>query len=204
MLSREIDLLYLAYLEKQVDPELLKKITALGNKVEQDFNVYRAIVDGKEMTDSEVRKVLKESKDSKRRQAVWEASKAVGAKVSGDLRELVKLRNEAATKLGFKNYHALQLYLNEQNGDEIIKLFDELDTLTREPFAAAKAEIDEKLAKDYGIKTGCGLCPGITTIPFSRNRPASLRRISTLPMPRPIFCSSFAPSIRALSYPSMT
>ncbi len=71
-------MLYLAYLEKQVNPELLKKITALGNKVEQDFNVYRAKVDGKEMTDSQVRKVLKESKDSKRRQAVWEASKAVG------------------------------------------------------------------------------------------------------------------------------
>ncbi len=152
LLTREIDLLYLAYLEKQVDPELLKKITALGNKVEQDFNVYRAQVDGKEMTDSQVRKVLKESKDSKRRQAVWEASKAVGAKVSGDLHELVKLRNEAATKLGFKNYHALQLYLNEQNGDDVIKLFDELDALTREPFAAAKAEIDQKLAKDYGIK----------------------------------------------------
>ena len=50
-----------------------------------------------------------------------EASKAVGAQVSSDLHELVKLRNEAAQKLGFKNYHALQLYLNEQNGDEIIK-----------------------------------------------------------------------------------
>ena len=151
-LSREIDLLYLAYLEKQVDPELLKKMVALGNKVEKDFNVYRAKVDGKEMSDSEVRKVLKESKDSARRKAVWEASKAVGAQVSTDLHELVKLRNEAAQKLGFKNYHALQLYLNEQNGDDIIKLFDELDALTREPFAAAKAEIDQKLAKDYGVK----------------------------------------------------
>ena len=28
----------------------------------------------------------------------------------------------------------MQLSLNEQNGDELIKLFDELDELTREPF----------------------------------------------------------------------
>ena len=152
LVARQIDLLYLAYLEKQVDPELLKKMVALGNKVEKDFNVYRARVDGKEMTDSEVRKVLKESKDSARRKAVWEASKEVGAQVASQLRDLVKLRNQAAQKLGFKNFHALQLYLNEQNGDEIIKLFDELDALTREPFAAAKAEIDQKLARDYGIK----------------------------------------------------
>jgi peptidyl-dipeptidase A len=152
ILAREIDLLYLNYLEKQVDPALLKKLTALSNKVEQAFNVYRAKVDGKEMTDSEVRKVLKTSKSSERRQAVWEASKAVGAMVAPDLKELVKLRNEAAVKLGFKNFHALQVYLNEQNGDDLIKLFDELDELTREPFRAAKAEIDAKLAADCGIK----------------------------------------------------
>ncbi len=151
VLAREIDLLYLGYLEKQVDPELLKKMSALGNKVEKDFNVYRARVDGKEMTDSEVRKVLKESTDSARREQVWSASKAVGGQVSADLKALVKLRNEAAVKLGFKNFHALQLYLNEQNGDDIIKLFDELDELTRGPFAAAKAGIDQKLAKNYNL-----------------------------------------------------
>jgi peptidyl-dipeptidase A len=151
ILAREIDLLYLTYLEKQVDPALLKKMTAISNKVEKAFNVFRAKVDGKEMTDSEVRKVLKTSKNSERRQAVWEASKAVGGVLAGDLRELVKVRNEAAVKLGFKNYHQLQLFLNEQNGDDLIKLFDELDDLTREPFRAAKKEIDAKLAADCGI-----------------------------------------------------
>src|SRR5438552_3662266 len=99
ILAREIDLLYLTYLEKQVDPVLLKKMTALSNKVEKAFNVFRAKVDGKEMTDSEVRRVLKTSKSSERRQAVWEASKAVGSVLAGDLRELVKVRNEAAVKL---------------------------------------------------------------------------------------------------------
>ena len=52
------------YLEKQVDPELLRQITAKANAIEKAFNAYRAKVDGREMTDSEVRKVLKESEDS--------------------------------------------------------------------------------------------------------------------------------------------
>src|SRR5438876_6406739 len=134
IVARQIEVLYLAYLEKQVDPALLKKMVALSNKVEKEFNVFRAQIDGKEMSDSEVRRVLKTSKDSERRRAVWEASKAVGDVVEADLRALVKLRNEAATTLGFKNYHALQLFLNEQDGDELIKLFDELDSLTRDPF----------------------------------------------------------------------
>jgi len=171
ILAREIDLLYLTYLEKQVDPALLKKMTALSNKVEKAFNIYRAKVDGKEMTDSEVRKVLKTSKSSERRQAVWEASKAVGAMIAADLKELVKVRNEAATKLGFKNYHALQLFLNEQNGDDLIKLFDELDDLTRAPFHAAKAEIDARLAADCGIAVA-ELRPWHYHDPFFQESPA--------------------------------
>lgn len=151
LLSRAIDVIYLAYLEKQVDPALLKAMVAKANGVEQAFNVYRAKVDGKELSDSEVRKVLKESKDPARRQAVWEASKGVGGVVEKDLKELVKLRNQAAKKLGFANFHAMQLYLNEQNGDDLIKLFDELDELTREPFRQSKAEIDERLAANCGI-----------------------------------------------------
>ena len=77
--------------------------------------------------DSEVREVLKKSASSERRQAVWEASKRVGKAVEADLKELVQLRNEAARKLGFKNFHALQLHLSEQDGEQLIRLFDELD-----------------------------------------------------------------------------
>ena len=151
ILRREIDVLYLMYLEKQVDPDLLKKITAKANAIEQAFNVFRAKVGGKEMTDSEVRKVLKESKDSAQRKAVWEASKAVGGAVEKDLKELVGFRNEAARQLGFKDYHVMQLYLNEQSQDQVLALFDRLDELTREPFRRAKAEIDAKLAQNCGV-----------------------------------------------------
>jgi peptidyl-dipeptidase A len=152
VVARAIDVIYLAYLEKQVDPALLKKMTAKANAVEKAFNVFRARVDDREMTDSDVRKVLKESRDSDRRRAVWEASKKVGKVVEADLKELVKLRNEAAVKLGFANYHRLMLYLNEQNGKDLIELFDRLDELTREPFRRAKADIDRQLARMLGVK----------------------------------------------------
>jgi peptidyl-dipeptidase A len=150
---RAIDVIYLLYLEKQVDPELLRKMTALSSSVEKKFSTFRARVGDKEMPDAEVRKVLKTSKLSERRQEVWQAAKEVGKVVEPELKELVKLRNEAAKKLGFANYHAMQLYLNEQNGEDLIRLFDRLDELTREPFTKAKAEIDIELARNCGIKT---------------------------------------------------
>jgi peptidyl-dipeptidase A len=153
ILARTIDVLYLLYLEKQVDAALLKKMVAKANAIEEKFNKFRARVDGREMTDNEVRNVLKTSTDSARLEAVWAASKAVGAEVAAELKELVRLRNQAAVQLGFKNFHALQLTLNEQDGGQLLKLFDELDELTRAPFAAAKADLDARLAQRYRLQT---------------------------------------------------
>ncbi|MBL9122103.1 MAG: M2 family metallopeptidase [Planctomycetaceae bacterium] len=147
LVARQIKILYLQYLSKQVDPELLAKMVAKANAVEQAFNIYRPTVEGQELSDNDVRQVLRRSTDSARRRAVWEASKGVGAVVAADLRGVVDLRNEAARKLGFKNYHVMQLSLAEQSQEQVIKLFDELDELTREPFRQAKAEIDGRLAE---------------------------------------------------------
>ena len=169
--AREIDVLYLMYLEKQVDPELLKKITAKANLIEKTFNGYRARVDGREMTDSEVRKVLKESRNPTERKTVWEGSKAVGPLVEADLKVLVKLRNQAAHKLGFADYHKLQLHLNEQTQDQVLKLFDELDQLTREPFARLKREIDARLAEQSGVSID-ELRPWHYQDPFFQEAPA--------------------------------
>lgn len=171
VVARAIDVLYLAYLEKQVDPELLKRMVAKSNTVEKTFNVFRAKVDGQELPDSKVREALKTSNDSARRQAVWEASKVVGQQVEKDLRELVALRNQAAAKLGFKNFHQMMLFLNEQNSEDLLKLFDELDELTRAPFLAAKAEIDAKLAARYGVKAEA-LMPWHYHDPFFQDSPA--------------------------------
>lgn len=151
LLARQIELLYLQALAKQVDPELLKRMLARANAIEQQFNAYRARVADQQLTDSQVRRVLKESHDSAQRRAVWEASKRVGELVAGDLLALVEMRNQAARELGFADYHAMQLRLSEQDPEDLVRLFDELDRLTREPFAQLKQQLDRDLACRYGI-----------------------------------------------------
>jgi peptidyl-dipeptidase A len=148
---RSIELLYRSYLEKQLDTELLGQMNKRSSDVEEQFNNYRAKVQDKERTENQVRDILAQSLNSDHLREAWEASKGVGALVEKDLHALVKLRNQAAVKLGFKNFHEMQLYLNEQDADSLMKLFDELDTLTREPFLAAKKDIDERLAKRYKL-----------------------------------------------------
>ncbi|HEV7224636.1 MAG TPA: M2 family metallopeptidase [Pirellulales bacterium] len=151
LLARQIHILYLQALPKQVDPDLLKQMVARGNAIEKRFGVFRAKVEGKELPDSEVRKILKQSRDSNERRAVWEASKVVGGEVEQELRTLVELRNKAARELDFADYHAMQLEINEQSQEQVVQLFDDLDKLTRGPFQAAKREIDSHLAEMYKI-----------------------------------------------------
>ncbi len=151
LLRRQMELLYLRYLSKQVDPDLLRRMTDKANAIEHAFNLFRAKVGDQELKDSEVRDILKKSSDSQERQAAWEASKEVGRVLEQDLRELVQLRNESARKLGFENYHVMQLSLSEQSPQDVLKLFDQLEALTRAPFQLAKAEIDQRLAAQYRI-----------------------------------------------------
>ncbi|HEX7448499.1 MAG TPA: M2 family metallopeptidase, partial [Pirellulales bacterium] len=172
LLARQVRLLYLQALPKQVDPDLLKQMVARANAIEMRFNVFRAKVGGRELPDSEVRKILKQSRDSDERRAVWEASKQVGGEVEQDLRTLVGLRNQSARELGFADYHAMQLELNEQTQSQVLKLFDELDRLTRQPFAeVVKADIDRRLAKMYGVAVD-ELQPWHYQDPFFQEAPA--------------------------------
>jgi peptidyl-dipeptidase A len=171
LLARQIRLLYLQAVPKQVDPELLQQMVARANGIEKQFNVFRARVKGGELADSAVKKVLKQSRNSDERRAVWEASKEVGQVVEQDLRTLVGMRNQAARQLGFADYHAMQLELNEQSQEQVVRLFDQLDELTREPFRAAKREIDLRLAENCGVSVD-ELRPWHYHDPFFQESPA--------------------------------
>jgi peptidyl-dipeptidase A len=151
MLARQLEVLYHEYLAKQIAPDKLEAMIRLSNATEKKFATFRAEVGGRKLTDNEIEDVLKTSKNSAELEAAWTASKKVGALVSEDVLALVRMRNESARKLGFANYHAMQLELSEQDPAAIEKLFDELDVLTRDAFAGLKGEIDAYLSKRLGV-----------------------------------------------------
>ncbi|NOZ63111.1 MAG: M2 family metallopeptidase [Calditrichaeota bacterium] len=168
--KRQLEVLYNAYLGNQVDPDLLEKMVKKSSEVENKFSVFRATLNGKKVTDNEIIKILKKETDSRKRREAWMASKQVGQQVADDLIQLVKLRNAAAHQLGFDNYYVMSLTLGEQNLDDLTKIFDELDELTREPFKKMKAELDSILAEYYGIGAE-GLMPWHYHDPFFQEGP---------------------------------
>ncbi|MGE5497599.1 MAG: M2 family metallopeptidase [Syntrophothermus sp.] len=150
--KRELDVLYLAFLENQIDDKKLEQMINMRTEIENKFSTYRTEVPGKKLTDNEVEEVLKTSTDNSELKEVWLASKKIGGVVAGDVIKLAKLRNASAKELGFKNFHDMSLRLSEQDPDQIEKLFDELDQLTRPAFIKLKKQMDTFLAKRYNIK----------------------------------------------------
>lgn len=152
LLKRQLDVIYNAYLSNQIDSTLLEKRIKMEMDIEKKYSNFRADVNGKTLTDNEVEDILKSSTNTKLLQQTWEAHKEIGNLVASDIIELVKLRNEIAKQLGFDNYHSMSLKLGEQDPEEISRLFDELDELTRNSFAGLKDEIDNYLSNRLKIE----------------------------------------------------
>jgi peptidyl-dipeptidase A len=151
ILNRELEVLYLRFLANQVDTAKLNAVNALQNQIEQKYGNFRAEVNGKKLTDNEIEDILVKSTNSEELKAAYLAHKKIGTIVDKDIIRLVKMRNEIARELGFKNYHDMSLKLSEQNPEEISTLFDELDNLTKDSFAKEKDKMDEYFAKRYNI-----------------------------------------------------
>lgn len=152
VLKRELDVMYRAFLPGQADPALAKRIADLEADLDQLFNTHRSQVGDKLLSENEVRNVLATTTDSAAAEAAWKGYMQVGSKAEAKLRELVGLRNEAARQLGFDNFFSLQLTLQEIDEQELLQLFEELDELTREPFAQLKRDLDATRAARFGVK----------------------------------------------------
>ncbi len=149
LLERQAKLARDSFQAQQMPPDLLEQITALETEVEAEFNAFRAELNGQPATDNDLKQILRESNDVSERRAAWEASKQIGGQVVDRVKQLVELRNQAARAMGFSDFYALSLRLQELDETRLFDLFDQLETLTRPLFAAYKADLDRQLADRF-------------------------------------------------------
>lgn len=151
LLRRQITVLYLAYASNQRSADDIAQIAALEADLSSTFTTFRSTIDGTPVSDNDILTVLQTTSDGETAREAWEASKQIGPVVAERLRELARVRNRGAHALGYSDYHAQQLALQEIDEATLLAIFDHLEAATREPFRARKAEIDAHLAARYGI-----------------------------------------------------
>ena len=172
LLQRQLVLLYNSYLRNQVDTALLRSITEQQSAIARTFNTFRGTIGGKRVNDNEIHAILTQENDQAKRQKAWDASKQVAVPVAPMLVELVKMRNRAARQCGFENFYVMMLASDEQDEADVVRIFDELKTLTDGPYARMKGTLDEKVAKRFHIATA-RLAPWHYADPFFQDAPVT-------------------------------
>ena len=153
LLGRQVQLLHDAFLPRQVAAGIRTRIVELESSVDARFNTHRGVVGGNEVTDNEIKEILRHVDDSTLRREAWEASKTVGAAVADDVRELARLRNRAAHSLGYRDWFALSIATSEMDEAKLLATLDEVDSATSVPFARWKSSLDARLAARFGCST---------------------------------------------------
>ena len=156
--------------ESQLPPDLMEKMIATGNEIEQIFQTQRGTLDGKEYTNNELLEMLEKEEDSTRRYEIWDSLKQVGDLVAPRLIELAKIRNEAARHLGYNNYWEMRVSFQEYDPEELTRLFEELEQLTTPIFTEVKADLDDELKQRFGVSK---IMPWHYDNPFFQQAPPS-------------------------------
>jgi peptidyl-dipeptidase A len=172
LVARQLTVLHASLVPNQVPESLRHRIVELEASVESRFANHRGVVRGAQVDDNEIKRILRTSDDVAERREAWEASKTVGAAVADDVRELARLRNEAARSLGYRDWFALAVSTSEMDERRLFETLDECDALTAEPFSDWKASTDARLAERFGCAVS-ELAPWHYEDPFFQEVPAA-------------------------------
>lgn len=151
VLKRRLEVLRLSFLGNQATDEERREMVELSSAIESDFASYRADVDGTRLDDNQILEALETSNDTDHRLKVWQGSKQVGSLVADRVRELARVRNAVAHRLGFADYYRMELDLQELDEDWLFGTLADVERLTDEPFRIWKEKLDSDLRSRFGV-----------------------------------------------------
>ncbi|HJR44839.1 MAG TPA: M2 family metallopeptidase [Actinomycetota bacterium] len=151
-LRRQLEVLRLSLTANQMTDAQREEMVELASGIESDFATFRPDLDGEALTENKIVEILERSDDVEHRHRTWLASKQIGQRVAGRVRELTRLRNHVALEQGYADYYRMALDLQEISEEWLFGLFDRLDELTRGPFLEWKGGVDRSLADRFGTR----------------------------------------------------
>ncbi|MDQ3964758.1 MAG: M2 family metallopeptidase [Actinomycetota bacterium] len=168
LFQRQLEVLRLSLTGNQMDESHRTQMVELSSAVEGEFATFRPELDGRPVSENDIEEILRTANDVDVRERAWSASKEIGVRVADRIRELARVRNEAARALGFADFYRMSLELQEIPEDWLFNVLGQLDALTAGPFQEWKAELDGRLRERFGVSD---LWPWHYADPFFQSLP---------------------------------
>ena len=166
-LKRQLNVLIRAFKQNQIPQELLQTIAQKEAELAETYANYRPKLDGKSLTENDIREILKAENDPAVRKKTWEASKQIGEILAPQILVLVNLRNQAARALGYNDFFEMQLDLQEVERGWLLSLLDSF----AEASNAAYAQCLEFVEKALSIRFKGSKGPWAWSDPFCQEDP---------------------------------
>ncbi|PTM58196.1 M2 family metallopeptidase [Desmospora activa] len=171
LLRRQLELLRNEAEAYQMEEAEVEEWARLETEIESDFVNFRAEYRGQKLSENELKEILRSERDTYKRKDAWKASKQIGTVVADKVRQLARLRNRAAQHLGYRDFYAMSLTLNEIDETFLFSLLEDLKKRTDGPFSELKKEMDKKVAEPYDNVRPEGLRPWHYSDPFFQEAP---------------------------------
>ncbi|MBS0625056.1 MAG: M2 family metallopeptidase [Verrucomicrobia bacterium] len=179
LLKRQADILVRTFKPNQISKKILEEMAQKEATLAQSYGNFRPELDGKKVSENDIRDILKNENNVARRKKAWEASKEIGRELAPQILALVKLRNDSAKNLGYSDYFQMQLDLQEVDAPWLLKTLDDLSQKSDKAYASALDEIENSLSHRFGVKKE-ELGPWAWTEPFSQEDPLDTRELDAL------------------------
>ncbi len=179
LLKRQLNVLIRMFKPNLIAKELLEKITQEEANLSLLYSNFRPQIDGKAISENNIREILKKENHIKVRKDAWEASKQIGKVLASHILKLVHLRNEAAKSLGYQDYFSMQLELQEVNGKWLFDTLDRLAVESDDAYLQVIDEINVSAAKRFNVSKD-SIGPWAWSEPFCQEDPIDITVLDEL------------------------
>lgn len=179
LLKRELSHLIRLFKQNALPSSLVAEIARKEAEVAHAYANYRPTLEGKVLSENDIREILKKERDPFLRKRVWNASKSIGEVLAPSILDLVHLRNRAATHLGYSDYFAMQLELQEVDEKWLFPFLDELALRSDATYATLLDDLALKQSEKLGVAKE-ELGPWAWSDPFCQEDPLATHDLDTL------------------------
>ena len=167
LLKRQLNLLIRAFKQNQIPEALLQKISQKEAALAQTYATFRPVLNGKSLSENDIREILKVENDPMIRKKAWDASKQIGEALALQILALVNLRNQAARSLGYSDFFEMQLELQEVDRSWLLSLLDSFAKASNAAYTQAFHSIETALSIRFKGSKG----PWVWSDPFCQEDP---------------------------------
>jgi len=151
LLSRQLNVLYQAFMGPQIETEKYQKLMNAELKLWQAFSGVKITLDGKKYGINQIDSIKKITKDAVVLKNIFLEYQKQGRLLAPDIIRMIKERNEFAVNFGYSDFYQLSLEAKDQTPEQIKMLLDEVEQKTNTYFFEAKVCIDKMLAKRFHV-----------------------------------------------------